>query len=216
MVRTLAKLHGAFWNSPRLKGDLSWLQTSYQFQEMLNALGFEERCNEDNERASRVFAPELYQRKDDIFPLPWRSHEIANDQVQTLLHNDVHIGNWYRTPDNRVGLADWQGLVKGNFGSDLAYALSSALTIEDRRAWERELIELYVEKLREQNIENPPDFNQAWLCYRQQYFHALVFWTFTIGQGPLQSDMQPDEYSLINLERMSAAMVDLESLDSIK
>jgi aminoglycoside phosphotransferase (APT) family kinase protein len=114
-----------------------------------------------------------------------------------------------------MGLCDWQLMTRGNWALDVAYALTSALTVDDRRAWERELIEVYLDQLKACGGPSDLDFDLAWRLYRQQVFHGLIFWLYTIGHGALQPAMQPDAVSRINLERMTNAIVDLESLDSI-
>jgi thiamine kinase-like enzyme len=215
MVRLLANLHGHYWQSPRFDSDLGWLQPAMDYHLMLSELGFEERCDIGNERAKAVFSEAVYDRRQDIFPALWKSMELAENGPQTVIHNDVHIGNWYKTPHGRMGLCDWQALGRGSYATDLSYAVSSALTVDDRRAWEADLIRLYVEEIRRTGKTDLPDFEQAWLSYRQQQFHALIFWTFTIGAGALQADMQPDEHSLINIERMSQAIADLNSFGSL-
>jgi alpha-mannosidase len=69
-------------------------------------------------------------------------------------------------------------------------------------------LRLYLDKLHTAGVADAPTFDQAWLLYRQQVFHAFVFWVFTIGQGA----MQPDDFNMLNIERFANAMVDLESL----
>jgi len=59
-------------------------------------------------------------------------------------------------------------------------------------------------------------FQEAWLAYRQQAFHGLVFWLYTIGAGRLQPAMQPDEVSLANLERMTSMIDDLDSFGALQ
>ncbi|MCA1677520.1 MAG: hypothetical protein LC777_00515 [Actinobacteria bacterium] len=96
----------------------------------------------------------------------------------------------------------------------MAYAFISGLTVEDRRAWERELLEYYLQRLRAAEV-HAPGFDAAWLQYRQQTFHGLAFWLITIGAGQLQPDMQPVETSRANLSRMTAAVMDLDSFDAL-
>ncbi len=57
---------------------------------------------------------------------------------------------------------------------------------------------------------------EAWLAYRQQAFHGLVFWLYTIGAGRLQPAMQPDQVSLSNLERMTNMIDDLDSFGALQ
>jgi len=219
MVGLLATLHGTFWNSPLFEKKLPWLFSALEYQTFINGvLDFPSLCEAGNNQASSVIPQPLLARKAEIWPAAMRAVELNVQGAQTLLHNDVHIGNWYRTPLGRMGLCDWQCIVKGNWASDFGYAISSALTVEDRRAWEKDLLKLYLEKLRENGVKDVPDFDTAFLLYRQQLFHALIYWTFTIGgnaKALRPAEMQPNKFCLLNIERFSNAIVDLDSLDSL-
>jgi hypothetical protein len=114
-----------------------------------------------------------------------------------------------------MGQHDWQAITRGQWALDVSYALSSALRIEDRRAWERELLEIYLETLAAGGVVPIPSLDAALLAYRQQIFHAFVFWLFTVGRSPLQPKMQPDDASMANLERMAQAVVDLDAFGSL-
>lgn len=215
MVGILATLHGTFWNSPRL-ATMPWLDSSLEYLQLCDdLLSFLDRCAVGMERARAAIPAQLWARRNQVNAATRRAAELNQEGAITFLHHDVHIGNWYKTPAGRMGLGDWQCLAKGNWASDFSYAITSALTIEDRRAWEKELLELYLEELRRHSVQDVPDFDTAWKLYRQQIFHALSFWTFTIGFGALQPQMQPDQFSMINIERFANAAVDLDSLDSL-
>lgn len=214
MVSLLARLHARYWDSPRLE-DFWWLRSSGAYlADIQRLIAFDKRSMIGFERGLSVIPDALKARRDEVWPATLRSLELNSRRPQVYLHHDVHIGNWYRTGEGRMGLTDWQCNVKGQWGSDVAYALSSALDIEDRRAWERDLIRLYVDRLA---AAGGPRLNvdDAWLQYRQQLFHGFVFWLFTLGHGPLQPQMQPDSFSLTNIARMSAAIVDLEAIESL-
>jgi hypothetical protein len=64
-------------------------------------------------------------------------------------------------------------------------------------------------------VTNPPAFDQAWLRYRQQPFHILIWALATIGAGLLRADMQPKEYMLRCLARIATFVDDHESLDAL-
>ena len=135
----------------------------------------------------------------------------------TFVHSDVHIGNWYVTGAGRMGLTDWQCVARGHGACDIAYSLSSALTTEDRRAWERDLVALYADRLRSHGVAaEATDPEDLWLRYRQQMFHALYNWVYTIGAGEMQPDMQSDDISMVNIARMAAAIDDLDSLGAVR
>jgi hypothetical protein len=87
------------------------------------------------------------------------------------------------------------------------------LAIEDRRAWERDLLKRYLDQMREK-CGLSITFDEAWHLYRQQIFPALLMWTPTLVHTRTTPDMQPEEMSLEMIKRMTAAISDLESLSS--
>lgn len=216
IVTTLATLHGKLWESPRFAGDLASVKDTLRWQTDVNdTIAFPKRTVIGFDRAESVFPSAFRTRRGDIFDALMTSLALHKSAPTTLLHSDVHSRNWYLTPDGGMGLYDWQLISRGSWAMDVAYALSSALTVEDRRAWERDLITLYVDRLAAAG--GPPlTADDAWLTYRQQPFHGLVFWLYTIGAGRMQPAMQPDEVSLANLERMTNMIVDLDSFDALR
>lgn len=216
IVTTLATLHGTLWESPRFAGDLASVRDTLRWQTDVNdTIAFPKRTVIGFDRAESVFPSAFRRRRNDIFGALMTSLALHKSAPTTLLHSDVHSRNWYLTPDGGMGLYDWQLISRGSWAMDIAYALSSALTVDDRRAWERELIALYVDRL---SAAGGPQLgvDDAWLAYRQQPFHGLVFWLYTIGAGRMQPAMQPDEVSLANLERMTNMIVDLDSFDALR
>jgi aminoglycoside phosphotransferase (APT) family kinase protein len=215
IVTTLAQVHGTFWDSPRFSGDLKTLKTAGQWQSDVNDLiGFAKRSAVGFDRAQHVFPEKFLDSKDRVWPAVMRSLALHDAAPRTLLHADVHSRNWYLAPDGGMGLYDWQVLNIGTWAMDVAYALASALTVEDRRDWEEDLIALYVDRL---HAAGGPklDAGEAFFTYRQQVFHGLAFWLYTIGAGRFEPDMQPREVSLLNLERMANMVIDLDSFAAV-
>jgi thiamine kinase-like enzyme len=221
MARTqmelLAALHAEFWDSARLKDELGILRTTYKWMTDANsAIDFEGRSiGAGFDRALSVLPEELLPHRNHLWNAYMRSLQINVSGTLTLQHQDLHLGNWYIAQDDRMGLFDWQCMAVGGWAKDVAYTIAAALTIDDRRAWERDLIAHYVEALRQHGVTSL-DVEEAWPAYRQQTFHALFFWLYTIGYGPLQPKMQPDHVCLANLERMARAVVDLDSLAALE
>jgi hypothetical protein len=202
------------WNSSALRS-FPWLKTTLDYQQGINRLiAFEDCSYAGIERARAVIPPSIAERGKELWAAHMQSLELNSRAPLTLLHWDMHIGNWYLTGAGRMGLSDW-GMVKGQWASDYSYAISSALTIDDRRAWERDLLEIYLEELHKRGGPRL-SFEEAWLSYRQQMLHGFFFWVMTIGAGPLQADMQPDSISIVNIERMANAIVDLDTLAALK
>jgi aminoglycoside phosphotransferase (APT) family kinase protein len=216
IVTTLATVHGTLWESPRFAGDLAIVKDAHRWQIDVNeTIAFPRRTLIGFDRAASVFPAGFRRRRAEVFPALMTSLAMHNSAPNTLLHSDVHSRNWYLTPNGGMGLYDWQLITRGIWALDVSYALNSALTVDDRRTWERELIELYVDRL---HAAGGPalSFEEAWLAYRQQAFHGLVFWLYTIGAGRLQPAMQPDEVSLANLERMTNMIDDLDSFGALQ
>jgi hypothetical protein len=116
-----------------------------------------------------------------------------------------------RRPGGALRLAvhgDW------GYAKDVAYAITAALAEDDRRAWERDLINHYVEGLHSHGVTSVA-FDGAWLAYRQQTFHPLFFALVTIGRSAFQPNMQADHVCLDAIGRMGRAMVDLDSLGAL-
>jgi hypothetical protein len=161
--------------------------------------------------AEEVIPARLYARHEDIWPATLRSMELHANWPNCLSHGDVHLKNWYVAGTGEMGLSDWQCATRGHWARDLAYTMSTALTVEDRRAWERDLINYYLEELRAAG--GPAvTFNDAWNAYRQQLITSLTWWTITLTPPPGLPDMQPRDITLEFIRRISTAMDDVDSL----
>jgi hypothetical protein len=214
MVSQLARYHGPLWDSPRL-ASLDGLRTSEKFQLDLNrTVGFDKRVDAGITRAQAVLPASIWRRRREVWPAVMRSLAINVTGPQTLLHQDLHPGNWLRDPEGRMGLYDWQCVGTGGWAVDYSYALTGLAT-DDRRAWERDLLALYLDELAGHGVPDPPSPDEAWKAYRQQPFHALAFGLFNLGRGMLQPRMQPDDYTRAAIQRIAQTVEDLESLDAL-
>jgi thiamine kinase-like enzyme len=212
MVREMARYHGGLWQDPRLDREWTDLVDAKTWQDTFNTkTGMDRGALFAFRFAQDEIPAALRARAKDVRPAFAQSMRANVALPQTLLHQDVHPGNWFRLPDGSLNLYDWQGICKGNWALDFAYAITAGLTVEDRRAWERELLALYLQELGEAGGA-PPTFDEAWLAYRQQQFHGLIFWTYTLLVGKL-SELQPEDHVRMLIRRTSQAVVDLESLD---
>src|SRR5262249_211935 len=138
-----------------------------------------------------------------------------SDLPRGLIHSDVHLGNWYLAPSGELGVHDWQCTSRGNWSRDVAYALSTSLTTDDRRAWERDLLRSYLDRLAGSSGGRARVlFEDAFRSYRQQLFAALAWWTGTLGQPPEAPAMQPPAVSLTFIGRMARAIDDLDALEA--
>ena len=213
IVDTLATVHGSYYDSARFSSDLKWILTFEDFFRAGERVGLRECHEQAMIKAEAVIPADVSRDRAGIWPSTIKALELHRKGTSTLIHSDVHLGNWYITGDGRMGLCDWQCLAKGHWARDISYAISTTLAIEDRRAWERDLLKRYLDQMREK-CGLGITFDEAWDLYRQQIFLALLMWTPTLVHTRTTPDMQPEEMSLEMIKRMTAAISDLESLRS--
>jgi hypothetical protein len=210
----LARLHGRFSEAPELSGALAILPTWYQRFHNLATFHLEESCSAGVEAAQDILPPELYARRQEIWPATLHSLERLRVLPLTLCHGDVHLKNWYQRDDGRIGLGDWGVTHRGHWSRDLAYTLTTALTIADRRAWEGDLIAYYLDRLA---AEGGPrvSMDAATHAYRLSLPSAFAFWTLTLKPDPAFPDMQPAATAKIFIERIGQAVADHDAINLV-
>jgi thiamine kinase-like enzyme len=210
----LAEMHGSGYGKTQLRTELQRIATWPDYFNKTLAFGMEAGSNAGFLAAEDVIPPRLYRQYEAIWPATLASVERHNQLPQTLAHGDVHLKNWYVAGDGGMGLGDWQCASRGHWGRDVAYAVSAALTPENRRAWERDLLRFYVDRM--QAAGGPATtFDEAWTHYRQQLISALTWWTVTLTPPEAIPDMQPEETTREFIRRIAIAMDDVDSLASI-
>lgn len=214
MIDVLASLHARFYGNSELATRYPWV-ASYPRWFTIGAekMSLEYYTRKAFDAASHVIPESVLAQRDAIWPAAIQALVVHDSEPQGLIHSDVHIGNWYRTGAGKMGLCDWQCLARGHWSRDFAYAVTAALTPDNRRKWERDLLVRYLDRFAALTGTRP-DFDQSFLHYRQQMVHALLMWTITLCHSPLLPNMQPEETTLSMIERISTAMADLDSLRS--
>jgi aminoglycoside phosphotransferase (APT) family kinase protein len=215
VVDLLAAIHGAFWDDAVLDSSTSPLQSTRAFARGFDdMIGCRRQSQTGIDRAADVLPPEFLALRHAFYDpfLDGLSRDLR--RPRTVVHQDPHPGNWFRDRDGRMGLYDWQGVAVGHWAVDLCYALQSALTVEDRRAWERDLVQRYVQRLAEAGGPTI-SASTAWHEYRTHPYHGLVFWLYTLGRTRLQPKMQPDEFSREIVKRIAQATIDHDTLASL-
>lgn len=214
-LRLLATLHGHFYRSPQLEGALAHL---FRYDDRFRALDrdhdFKGMCEAGLRAAAEVVPARLMAREAYVWPATVRASERHGALPLTVTHGDVHLKNWYITQDGRMGLSDWQVTSKGHWSRDLVYTITTALTVEQRRAWEQDLILYYLNAFTAAGGEAVP-FDEAWLYYRQQLLTTLAWWTMTLTPLGDVPDMQPRDITLEFIRRIAIAIDDLDALDSL-
>lgn len=214
-IRTLANLHSRFYMSPELgTASLPFITWPKWWERMMAASpDFADCCDDAFGQCEDIMPARLFARRGEVWPATMRSVERHDHLPQTLIHCDVHLKNWYIAADGRMGLSDWQITSVGHWSRDLIYTMTTALTVENRRAWEKDLVELYVDLMAEGGVPREP-IDQVWTSLRQQLMSALAFWTITLHPAEGMPDMQPLRTTREFLNRLLVAIDDHQSLDS--
>jgi hypothetical protein len=166
-VETMADMHAAWWGKVQAP-DLEWVPSVVHariegLSQMWPALwaGFTAKqasvLPEGGLEAGTAISTNFWAIMNHIARWPW-----------TLLHQDYRVDNLFFDAGNRdqpVVVIDWQGIGRGPGIYDLCYFLGGSLTIEDRRASERELVEAYHARLIHRGITDYP-LDTLWHDYR--------------------------------------------------
>ncbi|OWK28575.1 phosphotransferase [Sphingomonas mucosissima] len=142
-----AALHGPRWNDATLR-EHAFLDTSGARDFVVNV--FPDCLAEFHRRYDGVLEPE-YMAVCDRYGALLANAPVPQPANFTLTHGDFRLDNMlFDARDGEVPLAvlDWQSPSIGLGAVDVAYFLGMALSIEDRRAHERHLLDYYLEQLR--------------------------------------------------------------------
>lgn len=129
-----------------------------------------------------------------------------------LLHMDYRLDNLLFDRDGSVCAVDWQGMAVGLPGRDVAFFLSTGLSIDDRRTHERAIVEEYHEHL----TRYVPDFtvDECWDDYRYGLVQTVFITVFGLVYGTRTE--RGDRMFAAMTERGCAAIRDLGTLDLIR
>lgn len=210
---TQARLHAAYWESPRFSGDLAWVGTHLEGT-VTTLIRTKVAAGVQAEIDKMKFKQEILGRLGTSGPELFagmcavqRHHATL---PQTLLHGDCHINNAYRLPDDTCGMLDFQVFFRGYAMHDVAYFIPSALSIEDRRKNELDLLAFYRDRLGSYGVANLPDMDALWL----EYCRASL-WPLYIGWLPCPIENYGWEVMAVALNRVASAYEDHETRELV-
>ena len=186
IVRAIAGLHAAWWNSPRLTA-LAWLPTwtPIATQEMVQPAWqpFLARVGASVPAA----LVEIGER------LAMHILEVENQLMSpplTLIHNDFHLDNLFLdTLDSTrsVAVIDWQFLTIDKSLKDIAFFLGGNMDPDQRKAHEGEILHTYHTALQDGGVANY-SFEQCVHDYQLALLDSWARFIFSIGMH-----LEPDE-----------------------
>ena len=177
MIQTLAKLHGNWWNDS-IFGEAPFLKPNSEFvEEWVAWIGhlLPSYLSVVSNRLPQNYQT-LYEQVLHKLPQLLMDRYRTGDQRWTLLHDDVHVGNFMFTEQGGEMssiLLDWQGHCVGLGASDLAHFFGLHCRISTRMRYETEAIQCYLESLKQNNIEYQE--KEFWADYRVSLIAKVFF-----------------------------------------
>ncbi|MDX1733024.1 MAG: phosphotransferase [Halioglobus sp.] len=204
VLAAFARLHAAYWESPRFDTDLDWIDPPMQHEIAVQLV--DSALQQHGADMPPVFTQmaRLYLAQADGIHALWRRGP------QTLIHGDVHDGNLFMD-HGEPGFLDWAVLARGPAMRDVGYFLAGTLE-EDERGALPDLLAYYASELVAAGA-TPPSAQDMW---RQLQWHAAYVWvgaTVTLAMGDA---WQPVNYVMSSLQRLHGAMETLSSVEAIR
>ncbi len=171
----LAKLHSATWESPLYTKE-SWLDS--RLESYLLHRGVDDvRFNFDGPIGAGV-PGEVRDAQRLVDALHVLAADAPAESPWSLIHGDAHVGNLYLDGSGRPCFVDWQIVQRGPWYLDVGYHLASALSVEDRRASESDLIRHYLDELTAAGVDAPSS-DEAWRGVRRGIIYGFFLWGIT-------------------------------------
>ena len=204
-VEAIARFHARFWQNDALDA-IEWMpridSEGMKVGEVVYAAsidGFkavfadaiDPRCAEIIDR----FGPNVPQLLDRLAAMP-----------HTVAHFDYRLDNLFFDGDGGVQMIDFQTSSKGGGIYDVGYLLSQSVPVEDRRAHEQDLLQLYHDTLVEAGVQGY-GLDQIAADYRVAVLYSWVIPVFAVGSLDVSSERAMTLWTRV-IERAQAAMID--------
>jgi len=211
LLDQLAILHARFWESAELTGRLAAIQPHtegelHRFFMAPDAVPALVRSEIRTEQFKREIVEAIGTDEPALYDAVLRVQHYQAGLPYTLCHGDCHIGNTYLLPDG-AGLLDWQLTARGRYIHDVSYLIITALSVAQRREWERDLLDYYLGRLATHGVNGAPGLDEAWHEHR-----LAANWCLYIGWLTTPITHYGWEISVCNIIRLATAVADLASV----
>ncbi|MFW0783921.1 phosphotransferase [Gordonia sp. CPCC 206044] len=123
-----------------------------------------------------------------------------------LIHGDLRIDNVLFGADDVVTIVDWQTISPGHPLRDIAFLLSTSLTVDDRRRHEQDIVAAYHRALLDHGVSGYT-VEQCWHDYIDSLIQAPLIVVF--GCAAAMATERGDHMFATMLSRCSTAVEDL-------
>ncbi|KAF1980338.1 hypothetical protein BU23DRAFT_625605 [Bimuria novae-zelandiae CBS 107.79] len=168
-VEQLTALHAKTWHVQT--SDYPWLTSDYD-QAILTLMKTYDTVVNGPDRPQ---IHEYLKNQDRITAVLKKHYALRNPRFRCLLHGDSPTGNTYLVKDASRFL-DWQMIHIGSAFHDLSYFIGAALTIEDRRAKEWDIVDHYLRALEDFGVESLSASDEEVANEYKKSFLASIGW----------------------------------------
>lgn len=205
VLSAFARLHAAYWMSPRFDTDLHWVQPPLQHEIAVTLIA--QALEEHSSSMPAVFRNmgELYLTQTDAIHALWQQGET------TLIHGDVHDANLFLDGDE-PGFLDWALAARAPAMRDVGYFLAGTLSPGDQAGRGREMLSWY----RDQLLANGAPAPSPAEMWQQYQWHAAYVWVGAAVTLAMGDAWLPIEYVKASLERLHPAMDELGTVAAIR
>ncbi|MCB2060483.1 MAG: phosphotransferase [Novosphingobium sp.] len=209
-LEELARLHAGTWGSPRLEPGETWGWLSDTPTHLLDYFGpfLEAEVWDPFIEAPRgAAASTRFHDREWMHEAMVKTGIYSEGQPRCACHGDTHLGNLYIDTDGTPGFFDCISYkAPGMF--EVAYHLTCALDVADRKRWEGALIQHYLNALRSHGV-SPPGFDEA--MHQFAVYLAYGYLVFVINDAIFQ----PEAYNTAYTARFSQAMLDHDTIGKL-
>jgi hypothetical protein len=145
-VEQLAALHAKTWQPQA--SDYPWLTSDYD-QAILTLMNTYDAVVKGPDRP---MIHDYLKDQERVTAVLKKHYALRNPKFRCLLHGDAHTGNTYLV-NGAPRFLDWQMIHIGSAFHDLSYFIGAALTVEDRRAREWDIVDHYLRALEKFGVE---------------------------------------------------------------
>ncbi len=205
VLAAFARLHAAYWDTPRFDTDLAWVLPPPQHAIAVDLIKI--ALEQYEQQMPPVFGDmaRLYLEHTDAI------HDLWQRGTPTVVHGDVHDANLF-LDGREPGFLDWAIVARAPAMRDVGYFLAGTLTPEHRAGHDRELVAFY----REQLLANGAQASSLDELWQQYQWHAAYVWVGAAVTLAMGDEWQPVNYVLSSLERLHPALDTLGSVEAIR
>jgi hypothetical protein len=147
VLAAFARLHAAYWDSPRFQAELGWIEPPRQHPVGVQLV--ERALEQHRDTMPPVFSvlAELYLTNADAI------HRLWGEGTHTLVHGDAHDGNQFLDGDT-PGFLDWAIVSRAPAARDVGYYLAGVLKPGDCAQFES-LLAFYRQSLQAGGLQPP-------------------------------------------------------------